>query len=110
MKHSVNLDGHIQVCDSEITITYVLVGRRSYDWQAPAQEVLDRAQKDGSLLSPAEYVAVRAWKRAIAVEGKYCVHVLGWAVDQGEAESYRELFSAPEWDQQTLRILPVETS
>ena len=108
LKLSTNLNGHMQSIDCEIPITHVLVGKRSYDWQCPPQEVLDRAQRDGNLLTPEEYIAVRQWKRAIAVEGKYSPKSLAWAESAEAAEEMKARFPEPEWEQSSLRVLPVE--
>lgn len=110
MKHTVNIKGRLQFMHTELPITHCLIGRRDYSFDAPPQEMLDRAAhpQSAALLSQEEYVEIHRYKHSLGENGKYSVNALAWAESAEAAEEMKERFPAPEWDQSTLVVIRTE--
>lgn len=110
MKHTINLSGRLQSTDSELPITHCLVGRRSEQFDAPPKELLDRAvsPKPEPPLTSEESMQVRIYKEAfIDGRGKYALNALAWVESEEDGKALKARFSDPEWQQDSLALIPV---
>lgn len=109
MKLNINIDGRLQSCHSELPLTHVLIGQRSPAFEAPSQDLIDRA-REGKKITSEESVELRAWIYTIEVDKKYSVHALAWVESEEQAEAIKSRFPEPQWQQDSLQVVPVERS
>jgi hypothetical protein len=106
MRHSITFDsGRQAVCNSALPITHCLVGKRNDAFERPDEKFLAPGMTRNQM-SDKEFTALRAYVFA-KNKGKYVIQALAWT--EGEDEAIKSRFADPEWEQESLKFIPVTT-
>lgn len=95
---------------SMLPITHCLIGKRKDDFERPADEILRKSNLMGKVpaemrLTEEEQMQVRLFRIANS-RGKYALHALTWVCSEEEGGQAKLLFKEPEWDQESLQLVP----
>lgn len=111
-KYFIQLGSREQSINSALPITHCLTGKRDDAFQKPSGELIAKTSRVGNIpvverSTKEEITEVSKW-RWQRTHGFYSPQALGWVESEAEGEALKAKFPAPEWDQASLVLMPVQ--